>query len=177
MNGSSAIRYSDLLTWEGARQPSNLPKTVAFFSLLFISIAIIPSMAHLLELKQKMTLGRDEYVFVQQLYRGWGITGVFSVAAMVSTLVMAFLSRPIRGRYILCLLSFTSLLITQILFWMVTYPIDRLTNNWTNPNQDWMLSRMYWEYSHAANAAIGFIALLFLYGAVLWNESDEMGLV
>src|SRR5512145_1452610 len=46
-----------------------------FVALLFTALALAPGLAHLLELPNKMTLSREEYLTVQQIYRGWAWLG------------------------------------------------------------------------------------------------------
>jgi hypothetical protein len=46
-----------------------------FFSLLFAALALAPALAHLLELPNKIGLSRDNYLVVQQIYRGWALSG------------------------------------------------------------------------------------------------------
>jgi hypothetical protein len=46
-------------------------KTVYFFSLLFAALALAPAMTHLLELPNKINLSCEDYLTVQQIYRGW----------------------------------------------------------------------------------------------------------
>jgi hypothetical protein len=52
-----------------------------FSSLLFTALAL----AHLLELPNKIGLARDDYLTVQQIYRGWALLGIVVVAALIST--------------------------------------------------------------------------------------------
>jgi hypothetical protein len=46
-------------------------KNNIFLSLLFAALALAPAMAHLLELPNKINLSREDYLKVQQIYRGW----------------------------------------------------------------------------------------------------------
>jgi hypothetical protein len=51
-------------------------KTICFLSLLFVALALAPAMAHLLELLNKINLSREQYLVVQQIYRGWAFTRI-----------------------------------------------------------------------------------------------------
>jgi hypothetical protein len=42
-----------------------------FLSILFVALTMAPSVAHLLELPNKLSLPADDYLTVQQIYRGW----------------------------------------------------------------------------------------------------------
>lgn len=71
-------------------------KLFKFLSLLLVVLALAPAMAHLLELPNKMTLSRDEYFIVQQIYRGWALLGVVVIGALLSTLTLAVMVRHDR---------------------------------------------------------------------------------
>ena len=45
-------------------------RIIQFLSLLFAALALGPAMAHLLELPNKINLSREDYLTVQQNYRG-----------------------------------------------------------------------------------------------------------
>ena len=47
--------------------------------------SLTPLFAHLLELPNRIGLSREEYLTVQQIYRGWALTGVFVFGALLST--------------------------------------------------------------------------------------------
>lgn len=51
-------------------------RTARFWSLLFAALALAPALAHLLELPNKIGLSRDDYLAVQQIYRGWALLGL-----------------------------------------------------------------------------------------------------
>jgi hypothetical protein len=62
---------------------STLPFTaVGFSALLFAALALIPAGAHLAEMPHKIALTRDEYLVVQQIYRGWALFGVVVVGGL-----------------------------------------------------------------------------------------------
>jgi len=61
--------------------------TARFLSLLFVALALAPALAHLLELPNKIGLSHDDYLTVQQIYRGWALLGlVVAGAQFVSAL-------------------------------------------------------------------------------------------
>ena len=53
-----------------------------FFNLLFTVFALAPALAHLLELPNKIGLSRDDYLIVQQIYRGWALLGIGMLSAL-----------------------------------------------------------------------------------------------
>jgi hypothetical protein len=69
----------------------------------------------------------------------------------------------VRAERMAFLLSLTALLClsaTQVIFWTFTYPVNVATNNWTITPQDFEAVRQQWEYSHAVNAVLTFVALV-----------------
>jgi hypothetical protein len=140
-----------------------MPLIVArFLSLLFTALALAPGLAHLLELYNKMGLSREHYLTVQQIYRGWALLGIVVYAALFSTLALALVARRRRREFALALTAFLCIVGTQVVFWSFTFPTNRMTINWTVLPDNWMALRAQWEYSHAASAALNFVALLVL---------------
>ena len=83
--------------------------TALFFSLLFTGLAMSAAGAHVLELVNKLSLPRDEYIVVQQIYRGWALLGIVIVAALLATLAAVILARRQRRVRILALVAAASL--------------------------------------------------------------------
>jgi Ni/Fe-hydrogenase subunit HybB-like protein len=138
-----------------------------FFSLLFIALALAPSAAHLLELPNKITLSRDDYLTVQQIYRGWALLGIVVFGALLSTLALTILSRHRRRQFVLALTAFVCVVGTQLVFWAFTYPTNQMTQNWTVLPQGWESLRAQWEYSHAAGALLNLLAFIMIVLCVL----------
>jgi ribose/xylose/arabinose/galactoside ABC-type transport system permease subunit len=144
-----------------------------FFSLLFAALALAPALAHLLELPNKIGLSRDDYLIVQQIYRGWALLGFVVAGALLSTLVLMIMVRGRRKAFVLTLVAFLCIVGTQVVFWTFTYPANRQTDNWTVLPQSWMALRAQWEYSHAASAVLNLIALIALILSVLVRDKPE----
>jgi len=130
-------------------------------SLLFVALAWGPAAAHLLELPAKITLSRDDYLTVQQLYRGWALLGVVVAGALLSTGAFAWTSRhapwaSFAGVAFACVVG------AQVVFWTLTFPTNQITDNWTALPDDWEALRAQWEYSHAAGASLNLVALIAL---------------
>lgn len=146
--------------------------TVRFLSLLFAALAFAPALAHVLELPNKINLPHDDYLTVQQIYRGWALLGFVVAGALLSTLALTIMT---RGRSATFAWSLTALLCiagTQAVFWTFTYPANQLTNNWTALPADWMALRKQWEYSHATSAALNLLALTALILSVLARDGS-----
>jgi hypothetical protein len=138
-----------------------------FASLFFCALALGPALAHLLELPNKIGLGRDEYLTVQHIYDGWAFLGIVVYAALFSTLIHAIVARERRGEFAAALVAFLCIVGTQVIFWMFTFPANRATSNWTSLPENWMALRTQWEYSHAASAVLNLIAVtVLIYSAV-----------
>lgn len=146
---------------------------VRFLSLLFAALALVPSLAHLLELPNKIDLSRDAYLTVQQIYRGWALLGIVVAGALLSTLALAIMARNRRREFFWALIAFLSIVGTQVVFWTFTYPANQQTQNWTVLPEHWMTLRSRWEYSHATSAVLNLIALIAVILAVLAGEPKQ----
>lgn len=140
---------------------------VRFFSLVFVGIALAPGLAHVLQLPHKMGLSGDDYLRVQQLYAGWAWLGVVAIGALVSTFLLTILVRTRLRQFGLACVAFGSVLVTQVIFWMFTFPVNQETQNWTMLPVNWMALRDRWEYSHATAAVFDLIAFIAVVSAVL----------
>jgi hypothetical protein len=141
-----------------------------FVSLLFTALALSAAMAHLLELPNKITLSKEDYRIVQQLYRGWSLLGIIVVVAFLSTLSVAIMIRHQRKVFFLTLTALLCIVATQIIFWVFTFPINQQTKNWTFLPVNWLDLRKQWEYSHATSAGLNLVALSALILALLWKD-------
>jgi hypothetical protein len=149
-------------------------RTIArFCSVFFVALALVPLMAHLLELPHKIHLSREDYFTVQQIYRGWSLLGLVTFAALVSTLLLAILSRRNPPALGWSLASFFAVAATQVVFWTFTFPTNQATDNWTKRPDDWQALRTQWEYSHAASAGLNLLALVTVILAVLAPGSRD----
>jgi hypothetical protein len=128
-----------------------------FTALLFAALALGPALAHLLELPNKIDLTREDYLTIQQIYRGWALLGIVVFGALLSTLAYAIAARRRRGEFLPALIA----------FWTFTYPANQATANWTLLPDSWRMLRTQWEYSHAASAVLNLAAFVALAVAVL----------
>ena len=100
---------------------------------------------------------------VQQIYRGWALLGIVVIAAVILNLVLAIKLREEGSVFLLALTAFLCTLGSQVLFWLYTFPVNRMTKNWTVVPADWLRLRSQWEYSHAAGAILDLTALVLLF--------------
>ncbi len=149
---------------------------VRFFSLLFVGLTLAPGLAHVLQMPHKMNLSGADYLRVQQLYAGWSLFGVVILGGLVSTLALTILVRTRLRQFALASIAFGSVLVTQVIFWMFTFPVNQQTRNWTTLPVNWMILRERWEYSHATAAVfdlIAFIAIVLAVLAAVGHPQDE----
>jgi hypothetical protein len=135
-----------------------------FLSVFFTALCLGPALAHLLELPNKLDLGRDDYFTVQQIYRGWALLGVLIVGAIVSTIAVAWMARRIPTVLYWVLTALLCIAAAQAVFWIFTYPANVATRNWTVTPENWQVLRVQWEYSHAVGSILtlaAFVALIF----------------
>jgi hypothetical protein len=142
-------------------------KTVWFLSLFFVALALAPAMAHLLALPNKINMPREQYLIVQQIYRGWALLGTVVVGALLSTLALTTVVRKPPKTFVLTLIAFLCMAGTQVLFWTFTFPANQQTHNWTVLPENWLALRQQWEYSHTASAGLNLVAFVALILAVL----------
>jgi len=145
-------------------------QTAQFVSLFFVALAMTTGFSHLLELPNKMSFSGTDYLTVQQIYRGWAWLGSVIFLAILSTFVLMV---ALRGRpaFSYAAAAFGAMVGTQVVFWAFTYPVNRITQNWTVLPENWMRLRTQWEYSHAASALLELLAVVFLILLTLRNES------
>jgi hypothetical protein len=148
-------------------------QTVRFVSLLFTALAMIPAMAHLLELPNKIRMAAEQYLVVQQIYRGWAFAGIVVVGAFVSTLALTIISRRERPAFAWALMGLLCVAATQVMFWLFTYPVNQATQNWSVLPDNWLALREQWEYSHAASALLNLTAFIAVSALVVNGPAAE----
>lgn len=147
------------------------PQTLAFLAILFTAFALMPAAAHALELPNKIRLGGDQYLTVQKLYRGWEFAGIAVVAALVSTLALSLANRDEPNVFGAALIACLCIAATQVIFWTLTFPVNRQTRNWTYLPKQWERLRKRWEYSHVVSALFNLTAFLATLFAALGMRS------
>jgi hypothetical protein len=137
-----------------------------FIAILSTLTSLAPALAHLFELPNKMALSRDAYFTVQQIYAGWELFGIPILIQLISLSMLAW--RSSREHYVFrpVVAALILLVMAQILFWLVTFPANSLTQNWTRMPPDWEMLRHHWEYSHATAAVCQLLGLCCLIGAL-----------
>jgi hypothetical protein len=140
-----------------------MPRTLSFIVLLLAALVLATGMAHLLEMPRKMQLTQQSYGAVQYIYTGWALLGIIQSGAVVATFLLYLRSH--RSAAILAALI--CLILTLVVFFIWTYPVNRSTQNWSVLPVTWEALRRQWEYSHAANALLELTAYILLLSGIL----------
>jgi len=132
---------------------------LSFLAIVLTGVALIAPGAHLFELPNKIGLGESQYFTVQSIYRGWWLIGLALPAAFLANLGLAIAVRhDDRIAFWLALAAAALIVANLIIFFVWTQPANAVTANWTTRPEDWQTLRYQWEYSHAVNAGVVFIA-------------------
>jgi hypothetical protein len=136
-------------------------RALQFVAVMLTALELVPTGAHLFELPQKLAMTRRQYLTVQQIYRGWALFRVVLIAAIVANLAAAGALWRRLERCWPSLVAGILVALTLLIFFTWTYPANRATANWTVLPADWRALRRQWEFSHAINAMLTFVALGF----------------
>ena len=140
-------------------------KTIQFLAVVLTALALLPGGAHLMALPAKIAMPERPYFVVQQISRGWAWTGAVIFLAIFANVLAALLTRESRRKWRLFAASALLIAVMLAIFFTWTYPANQATGNWTSTPENWEELRVQWEYSHAVNAAVMFLALLCAVGA------------
>ena len=149
-----------------------LLKFLGLIAVVSVAICLVPAGAHFFELANKMSMSSPEYMTVQKIYAGWSFFGIAVIAAILITLIHTFMVRSDRTAFFISLAAFLCLAATQGIFWMFTYPMNVASNNWTATPAAFEAARRQWEYSHAVNAVLTFVALIAITASVVTCKRD-----
>jgi hypothetical protein len=145
-------------------------RTAQFLAIVIGALALIPSGAHLAALPNKIALPQADYFTVQAIYYRWAFLGVLWPAAILMNALLAALVRSQSGPFWLAVLAGLCFVLMLVVFFVWTQPANQTTHNWATIPENWETLRYQWEYSHAANALIVFIALcLTTASALVWR--------
>jgi hypothetical protein len=155
---------------------SNLARSriVGLLAIVFVAICLVPAGAHFFELPHKMALSPAQYMTVQRIYAGWALFGIPILAGLILTAAHTFMVREDRPAFTLSLIAFLCLVVTQVIFWSFTYPMNVASENWTRMPESFEAARRQWEYSHAASAALTFAALITITLSALGGHSADV---
>jgi len=155
-------------------------------SLVLAVLALVPVLAHALELPGKLRLTKDAYFVVQPIYYpGFTIAGISEPVAIISTLVLLVITPRGSTDFWLSLGALLGLIGMHAVYWLFTHPVN---NFWLQGKElsglgsrffsfglasdenrqsdtgpvDWKRLRDRWEYSHVARAGLAFLSFIAL---------------
>jgi hypothetical protein len=143
-----------------------------FASVMLTAVAMAAGFAHLLELPNKIRLSREDYLRVQQIYRGWALLGIVVTGALVCTVVLALQVRHRPAEFYLTIAAASCIALSLVVFFLFTFPANQQTANWTVLPDNWQELRQHWEYSHAVGAGLYFLALTLLTRSLLVGRQE-----
>ena len=149
-----------------------LLKSLHLFTIVMVALCLVPAGAHFFELANKMSLSPVAYMTVQKIYAGWAFFGVPIITALLLTAIHAFIMRNDRAAFLMSVTAVLCLAATQVIFWSFTYPINVATDNWTVAPEAFEVARRQWEYSHAVNAVLIFVAFVTIILSVLGHKGQ-----
>ena len=144
---------------------------IRFTTMLFTAITLSALMAHLLELRVKINLSKEDYQNVQQIYSGWQWLGIFEIGVILLTLIWVIIDRKAPTIYPLLLSALVCFIVSIVIFFTYTFPANQATDNWTNLPGNWAELRKTWEYSHAIRAILSLAGFSVLVIALLNKDS------
>jgi hypothetical protein len=142
-------------------------KAVFFVALISTALALGGGLAHAYEMLNKLPLSRGDYFTVQQIYAGWNRLGIVLFVELSAMISLAIMTRRDPALFWPVLAAIGCVVVAQAVFWIVTFPANVATKNWTTMPHDWVALRQRWEYSHLAGAIFQLLALAALACAAL----------
>jgi hypothetical protein len=145
--------------------------------LFLVALAMVPAVAHALELPGKLRLSMGEYLVVQPIYYpGFTIVGFAEFAAIPATFGLLFVVPQGSSAFWLTLSALIALLIMHAVFWIFTQPVNRIwlrkqelsgasasffaTGAGLDESKDWRALRNRWEWSHVVRGVLALAALM-----------------
>jgi hypothetical protein len=135
-------------------------KALQVIAVVLVALCLVPTGAHLLEMPGKMAMGKDAYFATQLIYNGWALFGIVEAAAIVATLLLAWIERGQPMAMGFAAASAGLIVASLVAFFSLTYPGNVATSNWTVAPDNWEALRHNWEIGHATVAVLTFLSLL-----------------
>ncbi|ANK86285.1 MULTISPECIES: hypothetical protein [unclassified Rhizobium] len=129
-----------------------------FLAVIITGLAVLAPAAHLLSLPNKIGMGKADYFIAQRAYAGWWIVGLMLPLAFLANIGNAAALRADGAAMVLSIAAAVLIVVNLLIFMIFTRPANAATKNWTVQPEHWESLRRQWEYSHAANAAVTFLA-------------------
>ena len=129
-----------------------------FLAVIITGLALVAPAAHAFSLLNKIGMTKADYFVAQQAYAGWWIVGLFLPLAFFANIGNAIALRADRTALMLSIGAAGMIVLNLVIFMIFTQPANAATENWTVQPDNWESLRRQWEYSHAVNAGITFLA-------------------
>jgi hypothetical protein len=149
-------------------------------NLILAILALLPLLAHVLELPNKLALDGGLWLAVQQhLYRGWGpfLGGPAEIGAMVTTAALLFVRRSNSRTRRLTAIATAAYGAMIAAFFVFNAPVNQALTGWTSATlpSDWPAYRLRWETGHALAAPLAVIGLVAMVRAYFVETSQSRG--
>lgn|SRR5579885_1844746 len=142
-------------------------RVLSFFALVFTAVALIPVGAHLFALPNKIGMAQQPYFIAQSVYYGWALLGLVLVPAVLIDAGLAMMLRCEGLAFKLAAAGSLCMAATLVIFFIWVYPANVATQNWTAVPADWQVLRWQWEWGHAIDAVLTFVAFCLIAWAAL----------
>jgi hypothetical protein len=133
-------------------------------AIVLTALALMPAGAHLFAMPNKLPMSAEDYFAAQAAYRGWALFAIPLFGAIAANLSLGTALRRRDGRAWPAFAAAALILATLAIFFTWTFPANQATQNWTVIPENWETLRRQWEYSHAVNAVLTFLALCLVTG-------------
>ncbi len=95
-------------------------------AVLLVTLALVPSLAHALELPGKLRLDKSAYLVVQRIYYpGFTTAGVAEPGGLIATAVLLWLTPRGTLTFWLTLVALLSLVVMHAVYWIFTHPVNK----------------------------------------------------
>jgi hypothetical protein len=149
-------------------------------NLILAILALLPLLAHVLELPNKLALDGGLWLAVQQhLYRGWGpfLGGPAEIGALVTAAALLFVRRSNSRTRRLTAIATAAYGAMIVSFFLFNAPVNQAVRGWTSTTlpSDWPSYRLQWETGHALAALLAVIGLVAMVRAYFVETSQSRG--
>src|SRR5919109_580576 len=94
-------------------------------SLILVVLALVPALAHALELPGKLRLTKEAYFAVQPIYYpGFTISGVSEPVAIIATITLLIVTPRGSAGFWLTLMALLGLIGMHVVYWLFTHPVN-----------------------------------------------------
>jgi hypothetical protein len=129
-----------------------------FLAVIITGLALIAPAAHAFALLNKIGMAKADYFVAQQSYAGWWIVVLLLHVAFLANVANAIALHDDGTAMMLSIAAAALIVLNLVIFMLFTQPANAATQNWTVQPENWERLRIRWEYSHAVNAGVNFLA-------------------